>query len=411
MGDNKNANSINVFIGLDIYPDVKSIFKANIKCIDDVITDCMFVLDTNSLLMPYKIQKASLEQIRETYTKLVQAKRLLIPGQVMREFANNRPGEIVKLYQQLLDKKSKLVNIKDGNYPLFENLEAYHGMCRLEEEIDKLLVQYKKNINYLIKTIKGWYWNDPISQMYSEVFDDECFIDLDLTEDQKCEIVKELENRYKHNIPPGYKDSSKPDKGIGDFLIWKTILDIGRQKNKDVVFVSSDLKPDWWHSSAKQNIYPRYELLYEFMKHTDGRTFNIIQLSTLLNLFNVSRNVVEEIENQESIESIILSRNKKAQNALSLYEALQNAKEREVTFERINNAIYELESNGKVKFTHLDVARQLTGEECSYNDFICQCVDAILNEVGRSVGLVPSGSTFVLDEKGQSILVTVWNRY
>ena len=45
------------------------------------------------------------------------------------------------------------------------------------------------------------------------------------------EVLEEMTRRYKQAIPPGYKDASKPDGGIGDFLIWKTILNLGEKNN------------------------------------------------------------------------------------------------------------------------------------------------------------------------------------
>jgi hypothetical protein len=50
--------------------------------------------------------------------------------------------------------------------------------------------------------------------------------------------------RTDNQVPPGYKDASKDDKGIGDFLIWKSILDLGKKKNRDLVhrFFKTDHK-------------------------------------------------------------------------------------------------------------------------------------------------------------------------
>jgi hypothetical protein len=46
-------------------------------------------------------------------------------------------------------------------------------------------------------------------------------------------------------VPPGFKDQGKP----GDLIIWNTILHLGVEKKKSIIFVSTDEKTDWWHQS------------------------------------------------------------------------------------------------------------------------------------------------------------------
>ena len=72
--------------------------------------------------------------------------------------------------------------------------------------------------------IQNWTWNDPVSLLYSELFTEQVIFDLEYNEE---EIREDLERRHLHHIPPGYKDAAKEDSGIGDLLIWHTILEIG----------------------------------------------------------------------------------------------------------------------------------------------------------------------------------------
>ena len=101
-----------------------------------------------------------------------------------------------------------------------------------------------------------------------------------------------------HKIPPGFKDDRKADDGVGDFLIWLTILEIAKQK-KHVIFVSGDEKNDWFYISEKQALYPRFELIIEFQEISKGKTFHILKLSELLNLFGADKKAVEEIQVEE----------------------------------------------------------------------------------------------------------------
>lgn len=296
MSEPKKQSEFDIFINNKIYPDSKSLINANFKPLSEIKNNCIVILDTNVLLLPYTIGKASLEEIIKIYLKLVHDNRLIIPGQVAREFVKNRPIKLCEIYKQLLDKKSKFENIQIGNYPLLEGLEEYKNIAEIEKLVNEKRKEYSKKIDSVLEKIKSWYWNDPVSTSYKDLFQESSIIDLEINEN---ELKTELENRILHSIPPGYKDSSKEDKGIGDFLIWKTILNCGKNLNKDIIFVSGDVKPDWWHRSDNQGIYPRYELVDEFRRISDGKTIHIIEFSSFLKLFNASKEIIDEISNKE----------------------------------------------------------------------------------------------------------------
>jgi transposase-like protein len=87
--------------------------------------------------------------------------------------------------------------------------------------------------------------------------------------------------------------------GIGDFLIWKTILEIGAKNKKHIIFVSADEKADWQHRSGGSGFLPRYELVDEFRRASTGKSFFILPLSKLLELLKVEEASVEEIKKEE----------------------------------------------------------------------------------------------------------------
>jgi len=116
----KNENERDIFIAESIYPEVEPIFTAKFRTVNEVKEDCLVVLDTNALLVPYLIGKDSIEQIRGTYEKLVSEKRLLIPSQVAREFAKNRANKLTELYQQFNRKISNINQLHKGRYSGFQ---------------------------------------------------------------------------------------------------------------------------------------------------------------------------------------------------------------------------------------------------------------------------------------------------
>jgi rRNA-processing protein FCF1 len=291
----KPDEGFDIFVANQTYPEAEKIFTARLKPLDEIKDDCFIILDTNSLLVPYNTGKESVEQIKRTYRSLVAKKRLIVPGQVAREFAKNRANKIVELFQQL-SRKANTPKLQRGKYPLLESLEEYQKALRLEEEIDETLGDYREAIEKVLNHIKQWTWNDPVSLMYGELFDSSVVFDPPV---DKETIQVELTRRQIHGVPPGYKDASKDDSGIGDFLIWQTILETGKAHKKSVIFVSGEEKADWRYKSEGQTLYPRFELADEYRRYSDGQSFHIVQFSSFLNLYGASEDVVEEVRQKE----------------------------------------------------------------------------------------------------------------
>lgn len=257
-----------IFVANYKYPAVNKIFNTGVLPLNKIRDECIFVLDTNALLVPYKTGSDSLDEIAKVYSQLKEQQRIIIPGQVMREFANNRPEKLKEVFQQINKKQNSSPNLSFGNYPLLESFEEYQAINKLEKEINEKLIEYRKLINKLTVHVKQWIWNDPVSLIYGEIFTDETILDLTIEEEK---VKKDLSYRYAHKIPPGYKDQGKDDDGIGDLLVWLTILDVAVTKKQHVVFVSGDEKPDWYHKSENQFLYPRFELVSEFGAKSEGK--------------------------------------------------------------------------------------------------------------------------------------------
>jgi len=298
--DNTKKEDIDIFIANDIYPDPVQIFNSKFKTREEIKNDCFIVLDTNVLLLPYTTSEATLEGIKNTYTKLIVEKRLIVPGQVAREFAKNRATKLSELYQNISTRRDSIkLTTQDDFYPLLENLDIYKQAKELENELHKIRKQYNKKVREILDHIKQWNWNDPVSSLYSDLFSQEVILDIELKEIKKEKIKADLKRRDVHKIAPGYKDSSKTDQGIGDLLIWQTILEIGEIHKKSVIFVSGEEKPDWWHRTNDQRLYPRYELVEEFRRNSEGQSFYMINLADLLKLYGATEEVVEEVKQEE----------------------------------------------------------------------------------------------------------------
>lgn len=295
--DSNNDAKFDIFIANSIYPDAASVFAWRPEPIEEVKDECLVVLDTNVLLVPYTINPKNLDQIGDTYRSLVDQGRLIVPGQVAREFARLRANKLAELQQQLADKKSRASRLQTGKYPLLESASEYQQALRVEEEVNRLLTEYKETLDQVMGRIQRWTWSDPVSLLYGDLFNGDVVTDPELDRE---EVRKDLVWRQTHKVPPGYKDASKEDKGVGDLLIWRTILKAGEDRGKSVVFVTGEEKSDWWHRSGSGALYPRYELVEEFRRHSSGHSFHVLSFSNFLDLYGVSRAVVDEVRQEES---------------------------------------------------------------------------------------------------------------
>lgn len=286
-----------MFIINKIFPNAKDIFTISGKPISEIKNDCLFVFDTNSLIIPYTTSSQSLDEIKRVYTKIIQENRLFIPGQVAREFARTRPDKIKEVFQQLTRNRSKIQQLSIGKYPLLSGLKEYDELFVKQEEINAKLKEYTKQLGSIIDHVKGWFWNDPVSSLYTSLFKDDVVVDLEFDESK---LKTDLDYRYEKKIAPGYEDRSKGDGGIGDLLIWYTILDLAEKHKKSIIFVSGDKKKDWFYQTENQALYPKFELITEFRSKAPGELFSIIKLSEFLELFDASEEVVEEVESEEN---------------------------------------------------------------------------------------------------------------
>lgn len=114
-------------------------------------------------------------------------------------------------------------------------------------------------------------------------------------------IRKEGDERYSKRTPPGYKDAKKDDTDkYGDLIIWKELIDKARTAGRPVVFVTDDVKEDWWRIHRGAKLGPRPELLEEF-RLSAGQDFHIYELGQFLRIAaerhkDIDQKSVEQIE-------------------------------------------------------------------------------------------------------------------
>lgn len=279
-----------------VFPKPQETFCFQLVSIDNIKNDCLFVIDANVLLTPFTTGIKSLEAIRKVYNQLKMEDRIYVPAQAAREFLDNRATKLGDIHEALSKKMNQNFNYV-GSHPLLAELTEHKSLEEKEKQLKDAIKAYRDEIGKVLAVVKSWGWNDPVSSMYQEVLSDRVLSDDNL---DYAEISKDLDIRNELHIPPGYKDQSKDFNLAGDLVVWYEILILGEQKDKNVVFVSGEEKSDWWHKSGKDTLYPRFELVDEFRRRTNGKSFHIISLSRLLELFDIDIEVVEEVKREES---------------------------------------------------------------------------------------------------------------
>lgn len=275
------------------YPDTLAILNGEQINVQEFCKKAIFVFDTNSLLVPYKVGKDSLNEITRIYETFAGSDKIFVAAHSLREFAKHRTDKISELFTEVDKTLSALPAIKDFNYPILSEMEAYKNLLNYKPEVSSAVKIYKEKLQELQKGINEWNWFDPVTKLYQGVFKKENI--LDLSQDHQT-LAAEFENRMKDDIPPGNKDASKTENAIGDFLIWKCILELGKSKKTDIVFVSNDEKNDWMVKGNKKSISPRFELVDEFARITGGQKFTCLNFADFLEIQGALKEVVSEVE-------------------------------------------------------------------------------------------------------------------
>lgn len=282
----------------DLYPDAKALFRHEQPKLADISDKCIVVLDANVLLFPFEMQSASVDEIEKVYTKLAGEKRLVIPAQAAREFYKNRSGKIAAIADVIdgvVERAKK--QIFEKPIPLLEDDQDYVAAKTLAAEIINKGKEVVKKLSAVNERLKDEVGGDRVSTIYREILSD-CVCEIDLGEDKRAAIVAEVARRAQLEIAPGFKDHGKEDGGIGDYVIWKTILQEASARGAHCIFVTEEKKPDWF-VKRKGAFQPRPELLDEYRAETLGKSVHIIPLSALLSAFKASDEVVQEVQELE----------------------------------------------------------------------------------------------------------------
>ncbi|WP_454862267.1 PIN-like domain-containing protein [Peribacillus frigoritolerans] len=146
-----------------------------------------------------------------------------------------------------------------------------------QDEIDKKYDELKTTLTgyfeerSVLTLIQDSWTSDVVKELVEELLNNNQIMQ-DFTRDEIYGICEDGENRYKKEIPPGYKDGKKKDgiRKYSDLILWKEVIRFAKEEQKNIIFVTDDVKPDWWNIVNNQ-----YEflplLVQEFERDTKTR--------------------------------------------------------------------------------------------------------------------------------------------
>lgn len=231
----------------------------------------IIVLDTNVMLDMYRYSRPTSEHFLNLLEHIVE--RLWLPHQVGLEFLQRRAqvrDEQTANHSARIDELSKLLN-------RFESAEkkSHVGHDEAEEAFIDATKEYVEYLRKEREDIQAWARvqnEDPVLSAFERYYEGRTASRP--TTDWTAESTTEGEKRFKAKVPPGYEDATKESNRFGDYFLWKECLKKCAEDQLPLVFVTGDVKADWWSTGKdKKRLGPRHELLQEFLDATGQHLF------------------------------------------------------------------------------------------------------------------------------------------
>jgi hypothetical protein len=285
----------------------------------DIWDNSIFVLDTNILLNLFRYPESARNDFLKVLEKI--KSNLWIPFTAGLEFYENVESvknsqlkaysQIFKLIEKLKnDEESLIIGFIDDLKKL--NLDKRHFEISEQELIEKVKSNQSKYLKTLKSIQKKYEFestqndkkfeklkkeNDKLMTNLESIFENK--IGKQFKSQEEIEKINtEAKKRYSQLIPPGYKDSSKNrdskkrvltynslklNREFCDFYIWKEIIEIAKDSHKskiNLIFITDDVKEDWWRIESGNTTGPRIELINEIKSTTDFKVKNFLMYNS-----------------------------------------------------------------------------------------------------------------------------------
>ncbi len=248
----------------DLFPEFHELTPDELE---ELWTDGTFVLDANVLLDLYRWSEETREDMIHVLRVLAEQGRLWLPHQAGIEYYRNRPqviAEAASAYDAMLkgiaeQRRSLKKPLETERHPFVSTA----ALRRWDDSLGELEAQLKERQSQ-VHSLKSV---DPLKQIIQDIFNDKVGKPFD--QDTLAHIAEIGASRYRRSVPPGYLDAHYASEGaatcstFGDLIIWFQMIEKAKRDGKPIIFVTGDLKEDWWWIAGGRRIGPRPELIAE----------------------------------------------------------------------------------------------------------------------------------------------------
>ncbi|AAY36973.1 PIN-like domain-containing protein [Pseudomonas fragariae (ex Marin et al. 2024)] len=245
-------------------------FSSSDQDIENLWKDCIFVLDANVLLSLYRYSDSTRSELFKVFDTM--SDRLWIPHQVAQEYLTNRLLVISEQAKYYDDASKRIEGLKklleNSNQHPFVSSKTLNAASKVFEQLTKELSE-----NRLIhdKRITKDEIKDKLEILFSSN------VGPAYSKDRLEEVLIAGKTRYDEKTPPGFSDSKKGGdsqlfsdrcKPYGDYIVWLQMMDHSRLVEKSIIFVTGDVKEDWWTVFQGKTVGPHPSLVQEFIDST-----------------------------------------------------------------------------------------------------------------------------------------------
>lgn len=237
----------------------------------------IIILDTNVLLNIYRYSPEFSDFALECLRAVKEY--ITLPATVRLEYGKHCRGQFARMQERVKnagkETSEQIQRAREKVLSTCDNLERLQfpeikelrdGLSEKMDELQKILDDFFQdrsslelishswnNVDYLMKLVEEWETSGKIMVSPSQ---EDIYIWCD-----------EGKDRYKKEVPPGFKDAKDKDgvRKYSDLILWKEVMRFAIKEKKNIIFVTDDVKPDWWENvNGSKRIHQK--LLDEFAK-------------------------------------------------------------------------------------------------------------------------------------------------
>lgn len=215
------------------------------------------ILDTNVFLHIYQYSPDYCKFALDCLSVIKE--HIILPSFVQVEFSRHSHKSFIeakkKVESAIQGPTNQLKSVSAKMLAACDTLEQFHY-----PDVDELREGLKEKFEEISSYLNDFFSERPEWTIASNSFGERDilgdFVKKLLDNDQGLEAYSLIEllnlcdegkARYESKTPPGYKDNKKDGiRKYGDFIIWKEVLRFAAKVHHNIIFVTDDVKNDWW---------------------------------------------------------------------------------------------------------------------------------------------------------------------